>query len=144
MKQPSKRITFLSIIHSELEIPLASSGAKAGFPSPAGDYIEESIDLNKFVIKNKSATFYARVDGSSMEPILRDGDLIVIDRSLTPSSNDIVLCYIDGDFTVKTVQKTPNAIYLIPANPAYDPIEVTRDNNFIVWGVITFSIRKHR
>lgn len=144
MKQPSKRITFLSITDSNTEIPLASSGVKAGFPSPAGDYIEESIDLNKFVIKNKSATFYARVDGSSMEPILRDGDLIVIDRSLTPSSNDIVLCYIDGDFTVKTVQKTPNAIYLIPANPAYDPIEVTRDNNFIVWGVITFSIRKHR
>lgn len=144
MKQPSKRITFLSITDSNTEIPLASSGVKAGFPSPAGDYIEESIDLNKFVIKNKSATFYARVDGSSMEPILRDGDLIVIDRSLAPSSNDIVLCYIDGDFTVKTVQKTPNAIYLIPANPAYDPIEVTRDNNFIVWGVITFSIRKHR
>lgn len=144
MTQPSKRITFLSITDSNTEIPLASSGVKAGFPSPAGDYIEESIDLNKFVIKNKSATFYARVDGSSMEPILRDGDLIVIDRSLAPSSNDIVLCYIDGDFTVKTVQKTPNAIYLIPANPAYDPIEVTPDNNFIVWGVITFSIRKHR
>lgn len=144
MKQPSKRITFLSITDSNTEIPLASSGVKAGFPSPAGDYIEESIDLNKFVIKNKSATFYARVDGSSMEPILRDGDLIVIDRSLTPSSNDIVLCYIDGDFTVKTVQKTPNAIYLVPANPAYDNIEVTPDNNFIVWGIITFSIRKHR
>lgn len=144
MTQPSKRITFLSITDSNTEIPLASSGVKAGFPSPAGDYIEESIDLNKFVIKNKSATFYARVDGSSMEPILRDGDLIVIDRSLAPSSNDIVLCYIDGDFTVKTVQKTPNAIYLVPANQAYDPIEVTRDNNFIVWGVITFSIRKHR
>lgn len=144
MTQPSKRITFLSITDSNTEIPLASSGVKAGFPSPAGDYIEESIDLNKFVIKNKSATFYARVDGSSMEPILRDGDLIVIDRSLSPSASDIVLCYIDGEFTVKTVQKTPNAIYLIPANPAYDPIEVTRDNNFIVWGVITFSIRKHR
>ena len=144
MKQPSKRITFLSITDSNTEIPLASSGVKAGFPSPAGDYIEESIDLNKFVIKNKSATFYARVDGSSMEPILRDGDLIVIDRSLTPSSNDIVLCYIDGDFTVKTVQKTPNAIYLVPANKAYDPIEVTSNNDFIIWGVITYSIRKHR
>lgn len=144
MKQPSKRITFLSITDSNTEIPLASSGVKAGFPSPAGDYIEESIDLNKFVIKNKSATFYARVDGSSMEPILRDGDLIVIDRSLSPSASDIVLCYIDGEFTVKTVQKTPNAIYLIPANKAYDPIEVTPDNDFIIWGVITHSIRKHR
>ena len=144
MKQPQKRLTFLSITESDTEIPLASSGVKAGFPSPAGDYIEESIDLNKHVIKNRSATFYARVDGSSMEPILRDGDLIVIDRSLTPSTNDIVLCYIDGDFTVKTVQKTPNAIYLVPANKAFDPIEVTPDNDFIIWGVITYSVRKLR
>ena len=144
MKQPPKRITFLSIAESDTEIPLASSGVKAGFPSPAGDYIEESIDLNKHVIKNRSATFYARVDGSSMEPILRDGDLIVIDRSLSPSASDIVLCYIDGEFTVKTVQKTSNAIYLIPANKAYDPIEVTPNNDFIIWGVITYSIRKHR
>jgi len=144
MKQPQKRITFLSVSDNGTEIPLASSGVKAGFPSPAGDYIEESIDLNKHVIKNRSATFYARVDGSSMEPILRDGDLIVIDRSLTPSTNDIVLCYIDGEFTVKTVQKTPNAIYLVPANKAYDTIEVTSDNDFIIWGVITFSVRKLR
>ena len=144
MKQPPKRITFLSIAESDTEIPLASSGVKAGFPSPAGDYIEESIDLNKHVIKNRSATFYARVDGSSMEPILRDGDLIVIDRSLSPSASDIVLCYIDGEFTVKTVQKTPNAIYLVPANKAYDPIEVNPNNDFIIWGVITYSIRKHR
>ena len=144
MKQPQKRLTFLSIAESDTEIPLASSGVKAGFPSPAGDYIEESIDLNKHVIKNRSATFYARVDGSSMEPILRDGDLIVIDRSLSPSASDIVLCYIDGEFTVKTVQKTPNAIYLVPANKAYDTIEVTSDNDFIIWGVITFSVRKLR
>lgn len=144
MKQPQKRITFLSVSDNGTEIPIASSGVKAGFPSPAGDYIEESIDLNKHVIKNRSATFYARIDGSSMEPILRDGDLIVIDRSLSPSASDIVLCYIDGEFTVKTVQKTPNAIYLIPANKAYDPIEVTPNNDFIIWGVITYSIRKHR
>jgi DNA polymerase V len=142
--QPSQPITFFIPSDSNAEIPFASSGIKAGFPSPAGDYIEESIDLNKFVIKNKSATFYARVDGSSMAPILSDGDLIVIDRSLTPNSNDIALCYIDGGFTVKTIQKTPNALYLIPANKAFEPIEVTPDNDFIIWGVITFSIRKHR
>ena len=70
MKQPTKHITFLSITDSKLEVPIASSGVKAGFPSPAGDYTEESIDLNKHVVKNKSATFYARIDGSAKRSVL--------------------------------------------------------------------------
>lgn len=120
------------------------AGVKAGFPSPAADYLEEAIDLNRYVIRNKAATFYARIDGNSMEPILSNNDLVVVDRSLTPVDGDIALCYIDGEFTVKTIQRTPNAVYLIPANRQYDPITVTKDNELIIWGIVTYSIRKHR
>jgi len=120
------------------------AGVKAGFPSPAADYLEEAIDLNRYVIRNKAATFYARIDGNSMEPILSNNDLVVVDRSLTPVDGDIALCYIDGEFTVKTIQRTPNAVYLIPANRQYDPITVTKDNELIIWGIVTHSIRKHR
>lgn len=141
VKQP---ISFFGVEDEGLEIPLAASCVKAGFPSPAEDYIEGNIDLNKLVVANPTSTFYARIDGRSMEPILSDGDLVVIDRSLTPKSNDIVLCFIDGEFTVKTIQRSPMALYLMPANPTYEPILVTPDNQLTIWGVITYSIRRHR
>lgn len=138
-----KSISFFTVEDGGVEIPLIA-GVKAGFPSPANDYIEEAIDLNKYVVRNRSSTFYARIDGSSMEPILSHNDLIVVDRSLTASDSDIALCYIDGEFTVKTINKTPVAVYLIPANPSFEPIKVTKDNEFIIWGIVTYSIRKHR
>lgn len=139
----TKSISFFTVEDGGVEIPLIS-GVKAGFPSPANDYIEEAIDLNKYVVRNRSSTFYARIDGNSMEPILSHNDLIVVDRALTASDGDIALCYIDGEFTVKTINKTPLAVYLIPANPSFEPIKVTKDNEFIIWGIVTYSIRKHR
>jgi len=143
MAQARQGITLFTVEDNGVELPLVA-GVKAGFPSPAADYLEEAIDLNRYVIRNKAATFYARIDGNSMEPILSNNDLVVVDRSLTPVDGDIALCYIDGEFTVKTIQRTPNAVYLIPANRQYDPITVTKDNELIIWGIVTHSIRKHR
>jgi DNA polymerase V len=143
MAQARQGVTLFTVEDNGVELPLVA-GVKAGFPSPAADYLEEAIDLNRYVIRNKAATFYARIDGNSMEPILSNNDLVVVDRSLSPVDGDIALCYIDGEFTVKTIQRTPNAVYLIPANRQYDPITVTKDNELIIWGIITHSIRKHR
>lgn len=143
MAQARQGVTLFTVEDNGVELPLVA-GVKAGFPSPAADYLEEAIDLNRYVIRNKAATFYARIDGNSMEPILSNNDLVVVDRSLTPVDGDIALCYIDGEFTVKTIQRTPNAVYLIPANRQYDPITVTKDNELIIWGIVTHSIRKHR
>lgn len=115
---------------------------KAGFPSPANDYLEEPIDLYGYLVRNKMATFFARVDGDSMEPILSHGDIIVVDRSLPPQNGDVALCYIDGEFTVKTIEQHTGSVRLIPANPAYPPIEASEDNELIIWGIVTSSIKK--
>ena len=122
---------------------LAEEGVSAGFPSPADDFKEVRISLDKTLIKNKEATFYARVDGESMiEAWLDDGDLLVIDRSLEPKDGKIAVCFIDGEFTVKRLQVTKDGVFLLPANPAYDPIEITESNNFQIWGIVTHVIKR--
>lgn len=113
---------------------------KAGFPSPAQDYIELSIDLNKELIKHPASTFLGRVDGDSMiDAGLHDGDILVIDKILKPVDGDMVVCFIDGEFTVKYIgldEKDKGVIWLIPANDKYQPIKVTEENSFIVWGKV--------
>jgi len=118
-------------------------GIKAGFPSPAEDFAEPSLDLNRYVIKNPASTFYARISGSSMEGAdIQDGDIVVIDKSLEPSNDSIAVCYIDGEFTLKRIKVDKDRVLLMPANPAFKPIEVTEDNHFIVWGIVTYVIKK--
>ena len=118
-------------------------GISAGFPSPAGDFEESRISIEKVLVKNKEATFYAKVSGESMKDAgLDDGDILVIDRSEELKNNKIAVCYLNGDFTVKRVKIEKDHIYLIPENKNYDPIKVTEENEFIVWGVVTYVVKK--
>ena len=126
-----------------LEIVLAQTGISAGFPSPADDFKEYKISLDKTLVKNKEATFYARVSGQSMIGAgLDDGDLLVVDKSLEPAHNKIAVCFIDGEFTVKRLKVTPEGVYLQPENPVYDPILLTENSDFQIWGIVTHVIKK--
>lgn len=118
-------------------------GLKAGFPSPADDFAELKIDLNREVVRNQEATFYAKVKGNSMvDAGISDGDVLVIDRSIEPTSNKIAVCYIDGEFTVKRLRVEDDVIWLVPENEEFEPIKVTAENEFMVWGVVTYIIKK--
>ena len=122
---------------------LVEQGISAGFPSPADDFKEIRISLDKELVKNKEATFYARVSGESMiEAGLDDGDLLVIDRSLNPENGKIAVCFIDGDFTVKRIRKEKNKLYLLPENKKYEPIEIKEENELIIWGIVEYVIKK--
>ncbi|MDR3652254.1 MAG: translesion error-prone DNA polymerase V autoproteolytic subunit [Paludibacter sp.] len=130
---------------SELALPLVEGGIAAGFPSPAQDYIDLKIDLNKELIANPSSTFYGRVKGSSMQDAgIENGDILVIDKSLEPRDGDTAVCFVDGEFTLKYIKIEPDAVYLIPANSNFKPIKVTEENNFCIWGVVTYSIKNHK
>ena len=118
-------------------------GISAGFPSPADDFKEIRISLDRELIKNKESTFYARVSGDSMiEAGLDDGDLIVIDRSLNHNNGKIAVCFIDGEFTVKKIKKEKNRILLMPQNKKYKPIEIKEGNELIIWGIVEYIIKK--
>jgi DNA polymerase V len=122
---------------------LAEEGISAGFPSPADDFKETRISLDRDLVKNKEATFYARVSGDSMVGAgLDDGDLLVIDRSLNPENGKIAVCLVDGDFTVKRIKKEKDKLYLIPENKKYKPIELKEENELIIWGVVEYVIKK--
>ena len=122
---------------------LAEEGVSAGFPSPADDFKETRISLDRELVKNKEATFYARVSGDSMVGAgLDDGDLLVIDRSLNPENGKIAVCLVDGEFTVKRIKKEKNKLYLMPENKQYKPIELKEENELIIWGVVEYVIKK--
>jgi len=122
---------------------LAEEGISAGFPSPADDFKETRISLDRELVKNKEATFYARVSGDSMVGAgLDDGDLLVIDRSLNPENGKIAVCLVDGEFTVKRIKKEKNKLYLMPENKQYKPIELKEENELIIWGVVEYVIKK--
>jgi len=119
------------------------SRIQAGFPSPAQNEFPESIDLNHELITNVAATFCARVIGDSMvEAGINDGDLLIIDRSVTATDGCIAVCFIDGDFTVKRVQVRDDGVYLVPANKAFPEVRVNKERNFSIWGVVTYVIKK--
>lgn len=139
----SENIDFYSaVVESELELPFVSSGISAGFPSPADDFLDTGIDLNKELIKNPYSTFYGRVRGDSMKDLgIHNGDLLVIDKSLEPQNGKIAVCYIDGEFMVKTIKIEDDCCWLVPANENYKPIKVTAENDFIVWGIVINVIK---
>lgn len=127
---------------SLLEIPFGGNVAAGAF-SEVDDFNSEAIDINKIIIKHPDATFYARVKGNSMMEDFGDGDLLVIDRSVEWSDNKIALCYVNNEFTLKRIRIEHNKCYLLPSNKNFKPIEVNPENNVIVWGIVTFSIKKH-
>jgi len=147
MKADDKNIKlefFKPSVKSKIELPLVEATISAGFPSPADDYSEARLDLNKELITNESATFYARVRGDSMTLAgISDGDLLIIDKSKTPVNGSIVVCLIDGDFTVKRLNKKGNQFYLMPENDKYQPIKIKPENDVTIWGVVTYTIKKH-
>lgn len=118
---------------------------KAGFPSPAED-IRERLDLTKLLVRHKASTFFFRVNGVSMvDADMDEGDIIIVDRAIEPYNNCKAVCFIDGEYTVKRVEVGDNKIRLMPANEqntAYKPIEITGENNFLIWGVVTWVIKK--
>ncbi len=122
--------------------PYIPSGISAGFPSPAMDFEDMAIDLNKFLIKHPSATFYGRVKGNSLIGAgITDGDLLIIDRSLEPTHGKIAVCYIDGDFTAKRINLLKNELWLMPENDAYQPIKVTEEMDLLIWGIVIHVIK---
>ncbi len=127
---------------SSLQLPFVVNGISAGFPSPADDFLDINIDLNKHLVKNPSTTFYGKVKGDSMiDAGIHNGDLLIIDKSLEPINNKIAVCFIDGEFTVKRIQIEKDIVWLIAENKNYKPIKVTQDNEFIIWGIVTNVIK---
>lgn len=122
-------------------IPLFLNPVKAGFPSPATDYIESDLDFNKLFIKNRPATFVVKAQGESMiNSGIYPGDLLIVDRSIIAKSNDIIIASIDKEFTVKRFIKSDSGIFLYPENPDYEVIPITNESDFQVWGVVTYTI----
>ena len=122
---------------------LVEQGISAGFPSPADDFKEIRISLDKELVKNQESTFYARVSGDSMLGAgIDDGDLLVIDKSLSPENGKIAVCFIDGDFTVKRIVKEKGKLYLKAENKKYKSIELSGDSELIIWGIVEYVIKK--
>jgi len=127
---------------TRLSLPLISEGIRAGFPSPAMDFEDIRIDLNQYLIKNPSATFYGKVRGDSLRNAgIEEGDILIIDKSVEPADGKIAVCFLDGEFTAKRIRIRKNKIWLMPENEKYKPIEVTEENQFIIWGVVTYVIK---
>ena len=127
---------------TRIDLPFVDVGISAGFPSPADDFIEISIDLNNHLIKHKDSTFFAKVKGHSMKDAgIFDGDLLVIDKSLAPQDGKIAICQIDGEFTVKRIKIEKNIVWLVAENEDYKPIKVTEENELMIWGIVLHSIK---
>ena len=127
----------------KIELPFYTEKLSAGFPSPATDYLEKSLDLNEHLIKNPSATFFVEIQGDSMIGAgIHSGDILVVDRSLEAQHGKIVVAVVNGDFTVKRLSWISGKIKLIAENPNYKPIEIKDGTDFEIWGVATNVIHK--
>lgn len=125
-------------------LPLYLSRVSAGFPSPAADYIESTLDLNELCVKNPAATYFVRVSGDSMmDAGINSGDILVVDRSLIAKHGDIVIASLNGELTCKQLQLQP-VVALVPCNPSYQPIEVSDGETLDIYGVVTSSVRSFK
>ena len=130
-------------VDTNLSLAYAEQGVRAGFPSPAQDFMELALDFNRDMIKNPLSTFYARVKGTSMiDDGIDDGDILVIDRSLEVREGALVVSAIDGEFTLKRIHKDGNRLFLMPANREFNPIEIKEEQDFMVWGVVIYIIKR--
>lgn len=133
---------FIPNFENSRELPFITSGIKAGFPSPAADFDETRISLDKALVKNPDTTFYAKANGQSMKGAgIDDGDIMIIDRSIEPRNNKIAVCLIDGEFTVKRIKKTKEELLLIPENSDFQPIKITEEDQLVIWGIVTYVIK---
>lgn len=131
------------VCNVEQSQPLFFADVPAGFPSPAADYQQTSLDLNKYLVKNPPATFFVRAAGNSMTGVgIHSGDILVVDKSLEPRDKNVVIAVVNGEFTVKTIRIKPNKIILQAENDSYDTQLVTPDMQFEVWGVVTSVLHK--
>lgn len=146
MKKDIKITEIFSAENSEKKVlPLYETSVSAGFPSPADDFIDQKLDLNKYLIKNAPATFLVRVDGESMiDAGIRPGSILIVDRSLNAEDGKIIVAILDGEFTVKRIEKRNGAIILKPENNSgnYKSITISEDREFEVWGVVTSIIQE--
>ena len=127
------------------ELPVAGGDVKAGFPSPADDFIDSPLDLNRAFVHNPSSTFFVRVSGDSMVGDgIGDGDLLIVDKSLEAYDGCIAICYVDGEFTVKRIRMERSCVWLMPSNPKYKPIRVDAGNDFQIWGIVRHVIKSFK
>jgi len=123
--------------------PLFTCGVSAGFPSPAEDHIDQKLDLNEFLIPHPTSTFFVRVAGDSMiNASINNNDILIVDRSLEVTSGKIIIAIVNGELTVKRLVKNHTSCQLIAENSDYQPIEITEDSEFEVWGVVTSVIHQ--
>lgn len=142
-KQPQPLQFYQVEMGDGLTLPFVDEGIFAGFPSPAQDERLESIDLNKELVRHPNTTFFARIVGDSMEGAnIYEGDIVVVDRSLEVSDDDVVVCCVNGEFNIKFVKKEGDDVYLVSANDAYPRMRVDPADDFILWGVVTYVIHK--
>ena len=139
-----KNLDLFSIIkNTQINTSVFLDKISAGFPSPATDYMENKLDLNEYLIKHPAATFIVKTSGSSMiNADIYSGDLLIVDRSLTPRNNNIVIASIFGDLTVKKIKKKDKSFFLISANEDYPSIEVKEEMECFIWGVVTYIIHE--
>jgi len=140
-------LQFLNIfIQDPIEVPYFPDGVRAGFPSPANDFQELKISFDKEVFGNSPSTIYcAKVIGDSMKDLgIVDGDTVVVDKILEPQDGDIAVCVVNNDFTLKTIKIEKDCVWLMPANENYKAIQVTEDDDFQVWGIVTHTLKYHR
>ena len=134
---------FDNIKKTQIKTPVYLDKISAGFPSPATDYMENKLDLNEYLIKHPAATFIVKASGFSMiNEDIYSGDLLIVDKSLTPRNNNIVIASIFGDLTVKKIKKKDKSFFLVSANEDYPSIEVKEEMECFIWGVVTYIIHE--
>lgn len=123
--------------------PYFEADLQAGFPSPADDYLQQQLNLHEYLVKHPAATFFVKVSGDSMKGAgIFSGDLLVVDRSIAPQNGKIVVAILNGGFTVKRLRLHGKKVWLLAENPAYPPIEICEENDFQVWGIVTYVIHQ--
>lgn len=127
----------------ELRLPLFGTRVAAGFPSPADDHLENTLDLNEHLVRRPAATFFVRVQGESMTGAgINPGDILVVDRAEEAADGKIVIAALDGELTVKRLSRRDGRVMLMPENPAFEPIPVTEEMSFVIWGVVSSVIHE--
>ncbi len=143
--RPTASLTPIRPAQAPRGLPLPLAVVPAGFPSPAQDYLDNSLDLNEHLVRNPPATFFVRVQGESMRGAgIASGDLLVVDRSLTPRSGHVVVAAVDGDLTIKRLKRRGASLFLVPENPGYPEIALTDDSEVEIWGVAVHVIHELR